>query len=84
MEMSFAKWPSALKMRLRLASTCPSPFAYASLQPEQGPVATQARARRVAAARSCGSPAAPGKVTAIHLASGERRDEGSPLSRAVI
>ena len=35
MEMSFAKWPSALKMRLRLASACPSPFAYASLQPEQ-------------------------------------------------
>ena len=31
MEMSFAKWPSALKMRLRLASACPSPFAYASL-----------------------------------------------------
>ena len=38
MEMSFAKCPSALKMRLRLASACPSPFAYASLQPEQGPV----------------------------------------------
>ena len=33
MEMSFAKWPSALKMRLRLASAS-GPFAR---QPEQGP-----------------------------------------------
>ena len=31
MEIYFAKCPSALKMRLRLASACPSPFAYASL-----------------------------------------------------
>ena len=54
MEMSFAKWPSALKMRLRLASACPSPFAYASLQPEQGPVTYVAlRASKYAARNTC-------------------------------
>ena len=58
MEMSFAKWPSALKMRLRLASACPSPFEYASLQPEQGPVmyvllcASKYAARNTCVARS--------------------------------
>ena len=54
MEMSFAKCPSALKMRLRLASACPSPFAYASLQPEQGPVTYVAlRASKYEARNTC-------------------------------
>ena len=78
MEMSFAKWPSALKMRLRLASAS-GPFAR---QPEQGPAT-------YCAPRYCQMLAnwlefSLEKVTAIQLASGERRDEGSPLSRALI
>ena len=62
MEMTFAKWPSALKMRLRLASAS-GPFAR---QPEQL------------------TGIYFGKSEAIQLASGERRDERPPLSRAAI
>ena len=86
MEMSFAKWPSALKMRLRLASACPSPFAYASLQPEQGPVTYVAlRASKYAARNTCVATRGPsgrshGKKTASQLASGElvMRDRPCP------
>ena len=47
MEMSFAKWPSALKMRLRLASACPSPFAYACPSVRESELLSAACAARV-------------------------------------